>query len=48
LSALGLNASTLHLLVAGSEGHASTFSEADKAAHLQYEFEGIYLSLIWG
>lgn len=41
LSSLGLNSSTLHLLVSRSEGYAPPTHEADKLAHLQYEFEGI-------
>jgi len=40
LSSLGLNASTLHLLVAGSDGDSNLNSDVDRPAHLQYEFEG--------
>jgi len=43
LAALGLNASTLQLLVSASEGYSSHHSEAEKSSHLQYEFEGIVL-----
>lgn len=42
LSSLGLNASTLHLLVSGPHGYAPP-SHEDKAAYIQYEFEGIAL-----
>ena len=43
LSSLGLNSSTLHLLVSRSEGYTPPTHEADKPAHLQYEFEGIIM-----
>ena len=41
LSSLGLNASTLQLLVSASDGGSPQAEHADKPAHLQYEFEGI-------
>ena len=43
LSSLGLNASTLRLLVSGSDEYAQPNHEADKPVYLQYEFEGISL-----
>jgi hypothetical protein len=44
LSAIGLNASTLHLLVSGSpEASNNKYHETERPAHLQYEFEGTAL-----
>ena len=41
LSSLGLNASTLQLLVSSSGGPTPLAQQTDKLAHLQYEFEGM-------